>query len=57
MGVNVISHERLLAEFDRLRAQVFVLSTRELCEVLASEHHLCPDEVERVVQQRDQVAA
>lgn len=57
MGVNVISHERLLAEFDRLRAQVFVLSTRELCEALAAEHHLNPDDVERIVTDRDAVTA
>lgn len=54
---QIIPQARLLAEFDRLRAQVFVLSTREICEALAAEHHLSADEVERIVTTRDEVTA
>lgn len=54
---QIIPQARLLAEFDRLRAQVFVLSTREICEAIAAEHHLNPDDVERIVIERDEVTA
>lgn len=54
---QIIPQARLLAEFDRLSAQVFVLSTREICEALAAEHHLNPDDVERIVIERDEVTA
>jgi hypothetical protein len=54
--MNIIPKDKILAEFDRLKAQAYEFSDAELCIIVAANTFADVDVVQRVVAEREKVA-